>query len=110
MPGGNNANGTQPVIWDCNGSANQKWTASGQTLQALGKCLDSPTNATAGTKAQVWDCSGAANQRWNRNANGTISNVASGLCLDVNGKATTAGSPVILWTCTAAANQVWTDR
>lgn len=110
VPGSNTANGTQPVIWDCNGAANQKWTTSGQALQSLGKCLDSPTNATAGTKVQLWDCSGAANQRWNHNSNGTISNVASGLCLDVNGNATAAGSPVILWTCTAAANQIWTDR
>ena len=110
VPGGNSTNGTQPVIWDCNGAANQRWTASGQTRQALGKCLDSPTNATAGTKVQIWDCSGAANQRWNRNANGTVSNVASGLCLDVRANATTAGSPVQLWTCTAGANQIWSSR
>ena len=110
VPGSNTANGTQPVIWDCNGATNQRWTTSGQTLQALGKCLDSPTGATAGVKVQLWDCSGGANQRWNRNANGTISNVASGLCLDVKSNATAAGSLVHLWTCTAAANQVWTGR
>jgi lysophospholipase L1-like esterase len=110
VPGSNTTNGTQPVIWDCNGAANQRWAVSGQTLQSLGKCLDSPTNATAGTKVQLWDCSGGANQRWNLNANGTISNVASGLCLDVRNNATAAGSPVHLWTCTAAANQVWTGR
>ncbi|SNY24062.1 ricin-type beta-trefoil lectin domain protein [Paractinoplanes atraurantiacus] len=110
VPGSNSANGTQPVIWDCNGAANQRWTASGQTLQSLGKCLDSPTGATAGTKVQIWDCSGAANQRWNRNANGTISNVASGLCLDVRANATAAGSLVQLWTCTGSPNQVWTAR
>jgi lysophospholipase L1-like esterase len=110
VPGGNSANGTQPIIWDCNGGANQKWTVSGQALQALGKCLDSPTNAAAGAKAQLWDCTGGTNQRWNLNANGTISNVASALCLDVRNNATTAGSLVQLWTCTAAANQVWTGR
>ncbi|MCA2211429.1 ricin-type beta-trefoil lectin domain protein [Jidongwangia harbinensis] len=110
VPNGNTANGTQPVIWDCSGAANQRWTATGQALQSLGKCLDSPTNATAGTRAQLWDCTGGTNQRWNRNANGTISNAASGLCLDVKGNATAAGSVVHLWTCTAAANQVWTGR
>jgi hypothetical protein len=110
VPNAATANGTQPIIWDCNGAANQRWTVSGQTLQSLGKCLDSPTNAAAGVKVQLWDCSGAANQRWNLNANGTISNVASGLCLDVKGNATTAGSLVHLWTCTAAANQIWTGR
>nr|WP_239080644.1 ricin-type beta-trefoil lectin domain protein [Actinoplanes brasiliensis] len=110
VPGSNTANGTQPIIWDCNNAANQRWTTSGQTLQSLGKCLDSPTGATAGTKAQLWDCSGAANQRWNRNANGTISNAASGLCLDVRANATANGSQVQLWTCTASPNQVWTGR
>jgi lysophospholipase L1-like esterase len=108
VPASNTTNGTQPIIWDCSGAANQRWTLSGQTLQSLGKCLDAPTNATAGTKLQIWDCSGAANQRWNLNANGTISNAQFALCLDVSGNATANGSVVILWTCTAAANQRWT--
>jgi lysophospholipase L1-like esterase len=108
VPQSNAANGTQPVIWDCNGGANQRWTISGQTVQALGKCLDAPTNATAGTKVQIWDCSGAANQRWNLNANGTISNAQFNLCLDVNGNATANGTLVSLRTCTTAANQRWT--
>ncbi|QDY11650.1 alpha-galactosidase [Micromonospora sp. HM134] len=107
VPQSNTANGTQPVIWDCNGAANQRWTANGQTLQALGKCLDAPLNATAGTKAQIWDCNGGTNQQWTFNANGTISNVQSGLCLDVNNNGTANGTTVLLWTCTGATNQRW---
>ncbi|MFG2167211.1 glycoside hydrolase family 27 protein [Micromonospora chersina] len=110
VPQSNTANGTQPVIWDCNGGANQRWSISGDTLQALGKCLDAPLNATPGAKAQIWDCNGGANQRWSRNADGTIRAQQSGLCLDVNGAATGNGTTVILWTCTAAANQRWTIR
>ncbi|MEU9739017.1 ricin-type beta-trefoil lectin domain protein [Micromonospora chersina] len=110
VPQSNTANGTQPVIWDCNGGANQRWNISGDTLQALGKCLDAPLNATPGAKAQIWDCNGGANQRWSRNADGTIRAQQSGLCLDVNGAATGNGTTVILWTCTAAANQRWTIR
>jgi lysophospholipase L1-like esterase len=110
VPNSNTANGTQPVIWDCGGGANQRWTVDGQGLQALGKCLDSPTNATAGTKVQLWDCHGGANQRWNLNSNGSISNAQSGLCLDVSGNTTTNGGLVVLWTCTGAANQLWTRR
>ena len=110
IPNSNTANGTQPIIWDCNGAANQRWTAVGQTLQALGKCLDAPLNATAGAKAQLWDCNGGTNQQWTFNANGTVSGRQSGLCLDVNGAATANGTTVILWTCTAAANQRWTRR
>ncbi|MEV0430940.1 ricin-type beta-trefoil lectin domain protein [Micromonospora sp. NPDC050495] len=108
VPQSNTANGTQPVIWDCNGGSNQRWTANGDTLQALGKCLDAPLNATAGAKAQIWDCNGGTNQRWTRNSDGTIRNQQSGLCLDVNGAATGNGTTVILWTCTGAANQRWT--
>ncbi|GAA4250510.1 RICIN domain-containing protein [Dactylosporangium darangshiense] len=105
---GTTANGTQPGVWDCNGGANQRWNLNGQTLRALGKCLDAPTGATAGTKVQIWDCNGGTNQRWNLNANGTVSSVSSGLCLDVNANLTANGSAVILWTCTGAANQRWT--
>jgi lysophospholipase L1-like esterase len=110
VPNSNSTNGTQPIIYDCNGRPNQQWTVDGQTLRSLGKCLDSPTGAAAGAKAQLWDCTGGTNQRWNLNANGTISNAASGLCLDVSGNATANGTVVILWTCVAAANQRWTRR
>ncbi|MGW1060714.1 glycoside hydrolase family 27 protein [Micromonospora rubida] len=110
VPQSNTANGTQPVIWDCNGAANQRWTVNGQTLQSLNKCLDAPLNATAGAKVQIWDCNGGANQRWTFNANGTISNGQSGLCLDVYENGTANGSAVILWSCTAASNQRWTQR
>jgi len=108
VPGGNTANGTQPIIWDCHGATNQQWTLTGQTVQALGKCLDAPLGAGAGSKVQIWDCNGGSNQRWTFNANATISSVSSGLCLDVSGAATANGTVAILWTCTAAANQRWT--
>ncbi|GIF09868.1 ricin-type beta-trefoil lectin domain protein [Actinoplanes siamensis] len=110
VPGGSAANGTQPIIWDCTGAANQLWAYDGQTVQSLGKCLDSPTGATAGSKAQLWDCTGAANQRWTFSSGGTIRNAQSGLCLDVSGGATANGAATILWTCTNAANQLWTRR
>jgi alpha-galactosidase len=110
VPQSNTTNGTQPVIWDCNGGANQTWTVNGAALQVLGKCLDSPLNAPRGTKAQIWDCNSGTNQQWNFNANGTISNRQSGLCLDVNNNATANGTTVILWTCSGAANQRWTRQ
>jgi alpha-galactosidase len=108
VPNSSTANGTQPVIWDCNGGANQRWTVNGATLQALGKCLDAPLGATAGAKAQLWDCNGGTNQQWTLNADGTIRGTASGLCLDVDHNLTANGTVVLLWTCTAAANQRWT--
>ncbi|MBO3743226.1 RICIN domain-containing protein [Actinoplanes flavus] len=110
VPNGSTANGTQPIIWDCSGATNQRWTYDGQTLQSLGRCLDSPTGATAGTKAQLWACSGATNQRWTFTSGSTIRNAQSGLCLDVSGQNSANGTPVILWTCTHAPNQLWTRR
>ena len=110
VPGGSTANGTQPIIWDCHGGTNQQWTVTGATVRALGKCLDSPLNSGAGVKAQLWDCTGAANQQWSLGTDGTIRNVQSGLCLDVDRAGTANGSLAILWTCTGAANQRWSRR
>ncbi|GAB2626717.1 alpha-galactosidase [Paractinoplanes abujensis] len=109
VPNSNTTNGTQPVVWDCSNAANQKWTASGQTLQALGKCLDAPINGTAGTKVQLWDCNGGSNQQWTQTG-GTIRNNQTGLCLDVNNNQTANGTLTLLWTCTGAANQQWSRR
>ena len=110
LPDSATANGTQPVIWDCNGGGNQRWTVDGQTWRILGKCLDAPIGATPGSKAQIWDCNGGANQRWNVNGDGTISSTQNGLCLDVDRNLTANGTKVLLWTCTGAANQRWTRR
>ena len=110
VPDSATANGTQPVIWDCNGGGNQSWTVNGQTWQILGKCLDAPAGATAGGKAQLWDCNGGANQRWTANADGTISNAQTGLCLDVDRNLTANGTKFLLWTCSGATNQRWTRR
>jgi alpha-galactosidase len=110
VPNSNTANGTQPVIWDCSGANNQKWTVSGQALQSLGKCLDAPTGATAGAKAQLWDCNGGTNQQWTLQSNGTVRNNQTGLCLDVSNNQTANGTLTLLWTCTGATNQQWTRR
>ncbi|GAB7039105.1 MULTISPECIES: ricin-type beta-trefoil lectin domain protein [Catenuloplanes] len=105
VPNGNPADGTQPIVWDCGGAANQRWTADGQTLRALGTCLDSPTGAASGAKAQLWACHGGTNQQWSFGADGTIRGSRSGLCLEAGGTAN--GSPAVLRTCTAAAGQRW---
>ncbi|MFG1673781.1 glycoside hydrolase family 27 protein [Micromonospora sp. NPDC049282] len=105
---GGTANGTGTLIWDCHNNANQQFTASGQTLQVLGKCLDVPTSATTGTRVQIWDCNGGTNQQWTFNGNGTVSNGRfPSLCLDVDGGASANGTRVILWTCHGNTNQRW---
>jgi hypothetical protein len=111
VPNSSTANGTQTVIWDCNGGGNQSWTfTAGRQLMVYGnKCLDVAGRSTvAGAKVQIWDCTGAANQQWNIAGDGTITGVQSGLCLDVTNGATANGSGIEIWTCNGGPNQQWT--
>ncbi|WP_436535856.1 ricin-type beta-trefoil lectin domain protein [Actinoplanes sp. HUAS TT8] len=107
--GQSQSDGTLVQIWDCNGGANQRWTAtSGNQLTVYGtKCLDAP-NTSAGTQVRIWSCTGGAGQQWRINADGTITDIRSGLCLDVTGAGTANGTAVVLWTCNGGANQRWT--
>jgi alpha-galactosidase len=100
-------NGTQPIIWDCSGAANQRWAVGGGAIRVLGKCLDAPIGANPGAKVQLWDCNGGSNQQWTVNTDGTVGGVASGLCLDVTGNATANGTLTDLSICGNAANQRW---
>jgi hypothetical protein len=109
VSGRSQSDGAVVQIWDCNNGANQTWTAtSGNQLTVYGnKCLDAPGTAT-GTRLQIWTCHGGANQQWRINADGTITGVQSGLCLDVTGAGTANGTAVVLWTCHGGNNQRWT--
>jgi hypothetical protein len=112
-PNSSTTNGTQMQLFDCNGNANQRWTATAsRQLTVFGnKCLDaSGQGTTNGTPVIIWDCNGQANQQWNINANGTITGVQSGLCLDANGAATANGTRIIIWACNGGANQQWSLR
>ena len=112
-PGTTSTNGTQVQLWDCGGGVNQRWTyTAGKQLTAFGnKCLDaSGAGTTNGTAVIIWDCHGGLNQQWNVNANGTVTNVQSGLCVDANGAATANGTKIILWACGGGANQRWSLR
>ncbi|HUQ61948.1 RICIN domain-containing protein [Lentzea sp.] len=106
------SNNTQARLWDCTGSANQRWThTSGRQLVVQGKCLDASNQGTAnGTAAILWDCHGGVNQQWNVNGDGTITGAQSGLCLDASGNGTANGTPVHLWACHGGTNQQWNLR
>ncbi|UQU66882.1 ricin-type beta-trefoil lectin domain protein [Couchioplanes caeruleus] len=106
--GASQSDGAVVQIWDCNGGANQTWTAtSTNQLTVYGnKCLDAPGTA-AGTPIRIWSCTGGAGQQWRLNADGTIVGVQSGLCLDVTGAGTANGVAVELWTCNGGSNQQW---
>ena len=113
VPNATTTNGTQVQLWDCSGGTHQRWTytASKQLTVYGNKCLDaSGAGTTNGTAVIIWDCHGGLNQQWNVNANGTITNLQSGLCVDANGAATGNGTKIILWSCNGGTNQQWSRR
>jgi lysophospholipase L1-like esterase len=114
---------SQVELNTCDGSANQTWTyTNGELETGGGLCLD--TNGAAlvpggGTWAVLNPCSGAASQQWQAEADGSVQNPASGLCLDDWAGVTTAGARVQVWYCSynsapggfgpgVAANQTFT--
>ena len=54
----------------------------------------------------IWGCNGQTNQQWNVNADGTITNVNAGLCLDATGGGTANGTKLLLWTCNGGKPEV----
>jgi endo-1,4-beta-xylanase len=108
VPNSTTTDGTQVQLWDCNGQANQQWTATsaGELTTVGGKCLDAAGTGN-GVKVQIYSCWGADNQKWRVNSDGTIVGVQSGLCLDATGAGTANGTLIELWTCNGGSNQKW---
>ena len=113
VPNVSTTDGTLLGVWDCNGGANQQWTALPDgSLQVYGnKCLDVPGRATApGTRVEIWTCNGQTNQQWTLKPDGTVVGVQSGLCLDLTAPGTANGTPAEIWTCNGGSNQKWTRQ
>jgi endo-1,4-beta-xylanase len=108
VPNGGTTDGTQVVLWDCNGSTDQQWTAtSAGELRVYGnKCLDAAGTAN-GAKVQIYSCWGGNNQKWTLKPDGTIVGVQSGLCLDAAGAGTGKSTLLQLYTCWGGSNQKW---
>lgn len=107
---GSAADGTAVQLYDCNGSAAQRWTVqSDGTIRTLGACLDVTSASTAdGAKVQLYTCNGTGAQRWTYNAStGDVVNTAANKCLDVTDASTANGARAQIWSCTGAANQKW---
>ncbi|WP_299535935.1 family 16 glycosylhydrolase [uncultured Streptomyces sp.] len=110
VAGAATANGTAVQLYDCNGTAAQKWTAgSDGTIRALGKCLDVKDGSTAdGAQLQLWDCNGTAAQRWAVSGARDIVGIQANKCMDATGNSSANGTRLQIWTCAGTANQKWT--
>jgi glucosylceramidase len=110
VAGANPANGTAVQLFDCNGTAAQRWTvAADGSLQALGKCMDIASGGTAnGAAVQLFDCNGTGAQKWTATAAHDLVNPASGRCLDATGVSSANGTRLQIWDCSGGTNQKWT--
>ena len=108
VPGSNTANGTQPIIWDCNGARQPALDGHGSDPAGARQVPRRADRRRRRSQGPDLGLQRRDQPAWTLNTDGTISSAQSGLCLDVNGNATANGTTVILWTCTAAANQRWT--
>ncbi|HEV8175505.1 MAG TPA: chitosanase [Actinoplanes sp.] len=111
VAGASTANGTAVQLYDCNGTAAQRWTVGNDddnTVRALGKCLDVTAAATAnGAKIQLYDCNATGAQKWTASS-GALVNTGSGKCLDATGRSSANGTRLQIWTCGGGSNQQWT--
>jgi Ricin-type beta-trefoil lectin domain/Dual-action HEIGH metallo-peptidase len=105
---GSSASGTPLHLWDCNGTAAQRWSLEPTSeVKALGKCLDLSNNNTSdGTQIQIWDCNGTTAQRWFL-WDGTLRHHASSKCVEVTGGSSASGTLLRLATCNGSLGQRW---
>ncbi|GAA1616495.1 ricin-type beta-trefoil lectin domain protein [Actinoplanes couchii] len=109
VPNSNFSDGVQTQMWNCNGSAAQRWEATGGTLRTgNNKCLDVAWGSTAnGAAIQIANCSGNAAQQWVLSGAGDLVNPQADKCVDIGGWDANDGAKLILWECLGGANQKW---
>jgi hypothetical protein len=117
--GGTYADGTAVDIYDCNGSASQKWSFTGNfSLQSVNPtdgsqwCLDAGDQSTwaNGLKMKVWQCfPNLPQQVWTHiTPTGAIKLNAANFCLDLTNGVKTNQNVLQIWTCaTGNPNQNW---
>jgi hypothetical protein len=106
-PSGATGNGTRLQIWDCNGSAAQKFATGAPVYGPGGKCVDVAGDDVGGdgTAVQLWDCQSAAkDQHWTWSGQ-TLQTL--GRCLDVAGGVSAAGTKLQLASCNGGGYQNW---
>lgn len=106
---GKGKDGTPLQIWDCAGTANQKWDFRGDgTVRSLGLCMDVAWGSRDdGAVIQLARCSGNPAQQFVLSTAGDLVNPQADKCVDVKDNATGDGARLLLWTCAGTPNQKW---
>ncbi|WP_309133792.1 beta-1,3-glucanase family protein [Cellulomonas sp.] len=112
VPGGTFTAGARVQMWTCNGTAAQRWVATGGALRVgPDQCLDVVWGGTAnGTPVQIATCSGNPAQQWVLSGAGDLVNPASNRCLDIADWGAGDGARLQIWDCAGSANQRWAWR
>jgi hypothetical protein len=116
VSGGSPDPGTNVQIWECNGTAAQRWmvTPAGELRSAVGTnlCLEAENGGRAsGTNIQINTCNGSREQKWSRTGAGELrSGLAGNMCVDVDGAKRKNGTNVQLWNCNATKAQRWFEQ
>jgi hypothetical protein len=112
ITGATMTNGTNVVLWYCNGENNQKWyleAGSGQihSLQDPRYCLDNSSVFENGANIMIWSCYGGDPQRFVENGDGSF-----GMVIDphqvLDGNGASPGDNVDTWWNWGGTNQRWT--
>jgi GH25 family lysozyme M1 (1,4-beta-N-acetylmuramidase) len=107
-PGNKPANGTQLIVWPCDGSRGQEWTPQAGPTQSgiAGMCLDDYKNRSAsGSTVDSYTCDRARSELWTAQTDGTVR--INGRCLNVRNGRTASGTLVDLYSCNASAAEQW---
>jgi beta-glucanase (GH16 family) len=109
IPGAAPNDGALLQIYDCNGTAAQRWTFEADgTVRAMGKCMDPAGGGTAnGAAIQLVTCNGNPVQRFVLSSAGDLVNVSANRCVDVKDWNSANGAGLQLWDCNGGANQKW---
>lgn len=111
IPGGQINDGVRPQMWQCNGSAAQRWRFEGDTLRIGDKCLDvAGANTADGTPIQIANCNGGPAQRFTISGAGDLVSFMANKCVDIGAWNRNPGAQLILWPCTGNPNQKWDMR
>ncbi|MFD5266561.1 ricin-type beta-trefoil lectin domain protein [Streptomyces sp. NPDC058335] len=106
---GKGRDGTPLQIYDCSGTANQKWVFNGDgTVRSLGMCMDVAWGSREdGAVIQLARCSGNPAQQFVLSTAGDLVNPQADKCVDVKDGGTGNESKLQLWTCSGTPNQKW---
>ncbi|MGW6943478.1 ricin-type beta-trefoil lectin domain protein [Streptomyces xanthophaeus] len=100
---GSSTDGTAVQLYSCNGTRAQQWRLTGDTVQALGKCL-----AAQDGRAVLVTCNGSAQQKFiYRSTDKTLYNAAANSCVDVPHSNDADGTDLLIYACNGHGNQQW---